>query len=116
MSPHVVWVGGRKTGRSYTDALGKPLGEPLHDAVLGAPRREANRVRDRLAAARAVRDHRKTTQAEEVRAAVGVGVELRAEPPCRRADERAAELAGHRRSDLAAQRVEQLHDRPLEQL
>src|SRR5579884_267770 len=117
MSPQSL-VGGfpAKTGRSYTDAFGKPLRETLHDAVLGAARGEPDRVRDRTAAAASVRHHREAAQPEQVRAAVRVRVELRTEPPRRGADEEAAELSPRRRLDLVAQRVEELHDRALEEL
>ena len=63
-----------------------------------------------------MRDHGEAAQPEQVRAAVGVGVEPGAETPRGRPDERAAELAGGGRGDLLAERVEQLLDRPLEQL
>src|SRR4051794_12435378 len=105
MSPQLfVCMGGsRKTRRSYTDALRQTLGEALHDAVLGAARGETDRVRDRLAAAGAVRDHGQPAQAEQVGAPVGVRIEPPAEAARGRPDEGAAELAGRRRRDLLAQ-------------
>src|SRR4051812_3234339 len=67
--------GSSKTARSYTDALGEPLREPLHDAVLDAPRREPDGVRNGAPAAVSMRDHGEPAEAEQVGAAVGVGVE-----------------------------------------
>src|SRR3954465_7431983 len=117
MSPQLSEFGGPgKTGRSYTDAFGKPLCEPLHDTVLRTARGETDRVRDRRAAARAVGDHDEPAQSEQVGAAVGLGVEPRPEAARGRPDQRPAELPGHRRADLGPERVEELDDRPLEQL
>ena len=55
-------------------------------------------------------------QAEEVGASVGVRIEAVAQSPRRRADQQAAEFSPGRRADFAAQLVEQLADRPLEEL
>src|SRR5436190_15868256 len=109
MSPQLS-IGGAttKTRRSYTDPLRQPLCEPLDDLVLGTAVREADRVRDRATAARAVGDHDEPAQAEEVGAAVSVGVELLPETPGGRPNQRATELARRRRRDLLPQGVEQL--------
>ena len=86
-------IGGRKSGRSYTDALGQPLRKPVDDTVVDAPGREPDRVRDRAAVRVAVRDHREAAQAEQVRAAVGVRIEPVPEAAGGRLDQEAAELA-----------------------
>src|SRR5258705_12499704 len=49
--------------------------EPPADVVLDTARREADRVRDRTRGRVAVRDHGEPAQTEEIRAAVGVGIE-----------------------------------------
>src|SRR5581483_6916433 len=63
-----------------------------------------------------VGDHGEAAEAEQVGAAVGVGVEPRAEAARGRPDQEAAELAPGRRGDLLAERVEELPDRALEEL
>src|SRR5439155_1461280 len=63
-----------------------------------------------------VRDQRQATQTEEIRAAVGVGIEAVAEAPRGRADEQAAELPRRGGGDLSAKRVEEGADRALEGL
>ena len=50
-----------------------------------------------------MRDHGEAAQAEQVGAAVRVGVEALAEPPRRRPDQQPAELSQRRRGDLLAQ-------------
>src|SRR5262245_36228963 len=84
MTPRCVW--GAEARRSYTDAFGQPLGQPIDDPMLDTARCELDRVADRAPAGVAVRDHREPLQPEEVRAAVGVRVEARAEPAGGRAD------------------------------
>src|SRR6478609_3465749 len=59
--------------------LGHPLAESGDDAVVDAPRREADRVRDRCLRGVPVGDHREPAQAEQVPAAVRVGVEMGAQ-------------------------------------
>src|SRR5262249_27181045 len=81
-------VGGGKTGRSYTYPLRKPIREPLDDAVLDPASGQPDRVLDRTAAARAVRDHGEPPEPEQVGATVGVGVEPRAKPARRGSDQR----------------------------
>ena len=87
--------------------LGEALREALDDPVLGAAGGEPDRVRDRAPARVAVRDHGQPAQAEQVRAAVGVRVEARAQPPRGRPDQQPAELAraSSRRSPRAAGRA-----------
>src|SRR5262249_37384805 len=114
----IVWGfgGWLKTGRSYTDTFRKPIREPFDDSVLGASCREPDRVGDCRWAARPVRDHGKSTQAEKVGATVGVGVEPRPQASRGRSDQRAAELAAGRCRDLLAERVQELLDRSFKQL
>src|SRR5438105_5815806 len=120
MSPHQrsgVKAGGPSARRSYTRGpLGQTRSEPADDVVVDAARGEADRVRDRGARRVAVRDHGEPAEAEEICAAVGVGVEPVPEPPGSRANQQAAELAARRRGDLGAQRVEDRADRPFERL
>ena len=61
-------------------------------------------------------DHGEPSQAEEVRAAVRVGVEALPEVPCRGPDQKAAYLAARRCPDLLAHALEQRADRALEEL
>ena len=63
-----------------------------------------------------MRDHRESLQANKVRTAIGLGVELVTEPFRGRADQETADLAGRCRGDLLAERVKQLLDRSLKQL
>ena len=63
-----------------------------------------------------MRDHDEPAQAEEVGAAVRVGIETRAQPPRSGADEEPAEGSGRAGRDLLAQRVEQGANRPLDRL
>jgi hypothetical protein len=93
-----------------------PLEKTIRDAVLDASGREADRVRDRRPGRVPVGDHREAAQPQKVGAAVRVGVEPRAEPPGGGPDQQAAELAARAGGDLLPERVEQLLDRPLEQL
>src|ERR1700716_690601 len=120
MSPQCGFGGGgkgsSKTARSYTDALREPLREALDDVVLDAACRKSDRVGDSAPAAVSVGDHGESTQAEQVRAAVRVGVEPGAQPACGGSDQEAAELPSGRRHDLRAEGVEELDDGPLEQL
>src|SRR5206468_9901136 len=60
--------------------------------------------------------HHEPAQAEEVGAAVRVGIEALAETPGGRTDEHPAEGARSAGGDLLAQRVEQGADRPLDRL
>src|SRR5689334_16096533 len=106
----------RKTARSYTHALRQPFRQPLDHSVLDPPRGKPDRVADRPPAAVAVRDHREPAQAEEVRAAVGVRVETGAEAPRRGLDQEAAELPARGGGHLLPEGVEEVLDRPLEQL
>src|SRR5471032_2561559 len=115
MSPH-WFVGGCKTARSYTDALGEPLREPLDDPMLDAAGGQSDRVRNRFSTRVAVGYHGQAAQAEQVRAAVGVGVEAGMQPPRGAPDQQAAELPRRGRGDLLAQSVEELQNRSLEQL
>src|ERR671911_490785 len=93
-----------------------PLRKTIHDAVFDPSRGQPDRVRDRRPGGVSVRDHREASEPEEVRAAVGVGVEPAPETACRGPDEQPTELAAGGGGDLLAERVEQLLDRPLEQL
>src|SRR5207247_7379751 len=102
--------------RSYTDTFREPLCQTLHHAVLHAACGEADRVRDRPPAGVSVRDHGEPLQAEQVGAAVGVRVELRPETARGRPDQEAPELSLRGRGDLLAERVQELLDRPLEEL
>ena len=61
-------------------------------------------------------DDREAAEAQQVGAAVRVRVEAGAQPAGRRPDQQAAELSPRGRADLVAQLVEELLDRPLEQL
>ena len=61
-------------------------------------------------------DHRQTPEPEEVRAPVGVRIEPAPQTPRGGPDEQPAELPARRGGDLLAERVEELLDRPLEQL
>ena len=63
-----------------------------------------------------MRDHDEPAQAEEVGAAVRVGVEALAQPPGGGTDEQSAEVPGRVGGDLLSQRVEQSSDRPLDGL
>src|SRR5205085_5719130 len=78
--------------------------------------READRVRDRTPRRGAVGDDDEAAEAEQIGAAVGVGIEPPAEPIRRRPDQETAELAARRGRDLLAERVEERLDRPLEEL
>src|SRR5436190_15176286 len=91
-------------------------GQPADDVVLDSPRRKANRVGDRAARGVAVRDHREAPQSQQVRAAVGVGIEALAHPARGRPDQEPTELPAGRGGDLRTKRVEQRLDRPLEEL
>src|SRR5947207_5165381 len=117
MSPHSCggWPG--KSRRSYN--LRPPWQaccEAADHVVVDAAGGEADRIRDRRPRGVAVRDHREPAQAEQVGAAVRVGIEAMAEPARRRADQQAAQLARRRRRDLCAEGVEDRADRPLEEL
>ncbi len=61
-------------------------------------------------------DHRKTAKSEQVRTAVGVGVEALPEPARGRSNQQAAELASRGRGDLRADALEDRPDRPFDQL
>src|SRR2546430_2929426 len=121
MSPHLMGArknrDAAKSRRSYNlSLLGQPCTEAADDAVLHAAGGQPDRIRDRGAGRVAVRDHRQATQTEEIRAAVGVGIEAVAEAPGGRADEQAAELPRRGGGDLGAKRVEEGADRALEGL
>src|SRR5262249_54385641 len=97
-------------------ALREPLLEALHDTVLGADRREPDRIRDGDPRARAVRDDDEAAKAEQIGAAVGLGIESLAQATRSRADEDAADLPAQRGPDLRAEGVEDALDRSLEGL
>src|SRR5439155_25597181 len=61
-------------------------------------------------------DHGEPAQAEQVGAAIRVRIEARAQTAGGRADQEPPELAPRGRRNLGAQRVEDVLDRPLEQL
>src|SRR5262249_50478998 len=96
--------------------LGHSLAQARDDAVVDPARAETNRVRDRRARRVAVRNHGEPAQAEEVCAAVRVGIEMLPEPARRGLDQQPAGLAACSGRDLAAQPVERRPDRPFEQL
>src|SRR4029079_10026699 len=96
MSPHLPGAGeneptnsnGAKSRRSYNSRwLGHACTDAADHVVLDAAGREPDRVGDRRAGRVAVRDNREPSQAEQIRAAVGVRVEAPAEPPGGRADQ-----------------------------
>src|SRR5688572_26307211 len=93
-----------------------PLRKTIHDAVLDPAGGQPDRVRDRRPGRVSVRDHREPAEPEEVGAAVGVRVEAVPKPTGGRPDQQPAELSPGGLGDLLAQRVEQLLDRPLQQL
>src|SRR5262249_37663255 len=64
----------------------------------------------------AVRDHCEAAEAEQVRAAVGVGAEPAAEAARGGPDQQPPDPPAGRRGDLLPQRVAQVSDRPPEQL
>src|SRR5207253_3343412 len=108
---------GPKAGRSYgLSPVGQPAGEAGYDVVLDAPSAQPDRVRDGAPRRVPVRDHDESAQAEEVCAAVRLRVEPLAQAARRRPDEQAAELARRGGRDLLAEGVEQVLDRPFEQL
>jgi hypothetical protein len=59
--------------------------------VIDTERSQSDRVRDRNARARAVRDDDETAEPEEVSAAVGFGIETISDPPGSRPDEEPTE-------------------------
>src|SRR5205814_8845510 len=75
------------------------LAETRDDAVLDAACGKPDRVRDSGAGGVAVGDYGQAAQAEEVRAAVGVGVEMGAEARGGRLDQQSAGLPPCRRRD-----------------
>src|SRR5829696_7808304 len=113
----LVWTG-LERARSYSGRppFGQAGGQPADDVVLDPAGGEVDRVRDRAPGRVAVCDHREAAEAEQVRAAVRVRVERRAEPSGRRSDQETAELPARRRFDLLAQRVQHRLDRAFEQL
>src|SRR6266536_2049568 len=86
------------------------------DVVVDPPGGEANRVRDCPAGGVAVRDHGEAPEAQQVGASVGVGVEPVPETPRGGPDQGAAELAARGRRDIIAKGIQEIRDRPLEQL
>src|SRR6185312_2358173 len=114
----LVWTGVERA-RSYSGrrtAFGQTGRQRADHVVLDASRGEVDRVRDRAPGRVAVGDHGEAAQAEQVRAAVRLGIERRAEAPRRRADQKPTELPAPAGRDLVAERVEHGPDRPLEQL
>src|SRR5262249_27142078 len=118
MSPLLgIGFGERADANTVLGGLpGESLAELGNDAVLDAAGGEPDRARDRLGRGVPVRDDGEPAQAEEVGASVGVRIEMLPQTPCRRPDERAAQLPGRGRADLRAQPVERRPDGALEQL
>src|SRR5690348_16368770 len=91
MSPH-LWFRGLKAGRSYSlHRPGKPGCEPSDDVVLDAAAGQPDRVRDRGVRGVPVGDDGEAAQAEQIGAAVRVGIEALAQPPGSGPDEEAAD-------------------------
>src|SRR5438105_14213461 len=95
---------------------GHSLAETRDDAVLDAASGEPDRVGDRGAGGVPVGDHRQAAQAEEVRAAVRVGIEMRAQAGGGGLDQQATGLPARGRRDLGAEPVGRRPDRDPEAL
>src|SRR6266700_1440266 len=113
ISPHLRW-GPLRARRCFT--VGKTLAQALDHPVLDPAGGQPVRVRDRAVRCEPFGDHREPPQPEEVGPAVRVRVEARAQAAGGGTDQDAPELAPSRRADLLAERVQQLADRPFEQL
>src|SRR5262249_14264829 len=90
--------------RCYT--LGKTLAQPLDDPVIDPTGGEPDGVGDRATRGPSVRNDGQPAQPEQVGAAVGVGIETRAQTACRGADQKRAELASGGRADLLTELVQ----------
>src|SRR5437868_12032622 len=116
MSPH-LWISGAEARRSYSlDRPGKPCCEPPDDVVVHSTGGQPDGVGDGGPRRVAVRDDGQAAEAEQVRAAVRVGVEALPQPSGSGTDEEPADGAARIGGDLLAECVEQRGDRPLEEL